>query len=198
MFAPLQVHVGTSHQEQRVVGYITCTHLHAIEGMLTRRAALAPMPRQCVCLCVCVSTREMNEPLPPPAVATETSSSCLRRHRHYLKPLTDPPHPHPSQSVPPSHNCPHIGRLFWAPPTLLADLYLALVFLKIHQTRTLRGGCGGGERRDTEARRMVLFATDPPGNQDGGLMESPLTASSSASVRNFSPGFCSSPAKAQT
>lgn len=30
--APLQVHVGTSHQEQRVVGYLTCTHLHAIEG----------------------------------------------------------------------------------------------------------------------------------------------------------------------
>lgn len=28
----LQVHVGTSHQEQRVVGYLTCTHLHAIEG----------------------------------------------------------------------------------------------------------------------------------------------------------------------
>uniref|UniRef100_A0A672Z201 Sphingomyelin phosphodiesterase 3 n=1 Tax=Sphaeramia orbicularis TaxID=375764 RepID=A0A672Z201_9TELE len=27
-----KVHVGTSHQEQRVVGYITCTHLHAIEG----------------------------------------------------------------------------------------------------------------------------------------------------------------------
>ncbi|MEQ2184448.1 Sphingomyelin phosphodiesterase 3, partial [Goodea atripinnis] len=26
------VHVGTSHQEQRVVGYLTCTHLHAIEG----------------------------------------------------------------------------------------------------------------------------------------------------------------------
>lgn len=34
--APLsqQVHVGTSHQEQRVVGYVTCTHLHAIEGRL--------------------------------------------------------------------------------------------------------------------------------------------------------------------
>lgn len=29
---PQQVHVGTSHQEQRVVGYVTCTHLHAIEG----------------------------------------------------------------------------------------------------------------------------------------------------------------------
>uniref|UniRef100_A0A087XGI4 Sphingomyelin phosphodiesterase 3 n=1 Tax=Poecilia formosa TaxID=48698 RepID=A0A087XGI4_POEFO len=27
-----KVHVGTSHQEQRVVGYLTCTHLHAIEG----------------------------------------------------------------------------------------------------------------------------------------------------------------------
>uniref|UniRef100_A0A3Q2WMH8 Sphingomyelin phosphodiesterase 3 n=2 Tax=Haplochromini TaxID=319058 RepID=A0A3Q2WMH8_HAPBU len=27
-----KVHVGTSHQEQRVVGYVTCTHLHAIEG----------------------------------------------------------------------------------------------------------------------------------------------------------------------
>ncbi|XP_035388215.1 sphingomyelin phosphodiesterase 3 [Electrophorus electricus] len=27
-----KVHVGTSHQEQRIVGYITCTHLHAIEG----------------------------------------------------------------------------------------------------------------------------------------------------------------------
>uniref|UniRef100_A0A8C5DK01 Sphingomyelin phosphodiesterase 3 n=1 Tax=Gouania willdenowi TaxID=441366 RepID=A0A8C5DK01_GOUWI len=27
-----KVHVGTSHQDQRVVGYITCTHLHAIEG----------------------------------------------------------------------------------------------------------------------------------------------------------------------
>uniref|UniRef100_A0A3P9JTC1 Sphingomyelin phosphodiesterase 3 n=1 Tax=Oryzias latipes TaxID=8090 RepID=A0A3P9JTC1_ORYLA len=27
-----KVHVGTSHQEQRVVGFITCTHLHAIEG----------------------------------------------------------------------------------------------------------------------------------------------------------------------
>ncbi|KAL7885342.1 hypothetical protein AOLI_G00056370 [Acnodon oligacanthus] len=27
-----KVQVGTSHQEQRVVGYITCTHLHAIEG----------------------------------------------------------------------------------------------------------------------------------------------------------------------
>ncbi|MEQ2195396.1 hypothetical protein XENOCAPTIV_012145, partial [Xenoophorus captivus] len=27
-----EVHVGTSHQEQRVVGYLTCTHLHAIEG----------------------------------------------------------------------------------------------------------------------------------------------------------------------
>ncbi|KAF5891298.1 sphingomyelin phosphodiesterase 3, partial [Clarias magur] len=26
------VQVGTSHQEQRIVGYITCTHLHAIEG----------------------------------------------------------------------------------------------------------------------------------------------------------------------
>ncbi|XP_039989572.1 sphingomyelin phosphodiesterase 3 [Xiphias gladius] len=26
-----KVHVGTSHQEQRVVGYLTCTHLHAIE-----------------------------------------------------------------------------------------------------------------------------------------------------------------------
>ncbi len=32
---PLQVHVGTSHQEQRVVGYLTCTHLHAIEGTVT-------------------------------------------------------------------------------------------------------------------------------------------------------------------
>lgn len=30
----LQVHVGTSHQEQRVVGYLTCTHLHAIEGTM--------------------------------------------------------------------------------------------------------------------------------------------------------------------
>uniref|UniRef100_A0A672Z2B1 Sphingomyelin phosphodiesterase 3 n=1 Tax=Sphaeramia orbicularis TaxID=375764 RepID=A0A672Z2B1_9TELE len=30
--SPRSVHVGTSHQEQRVVGYITCTHLHAIEG----------------------------------------------------------------------------------------------------------------------------------------------------------------------
>ncbi|XP_030642945.1 sphingomyelin phosphodiesterase 3 [Chanos chanos] len=30
LFAKVQV--GTSHQEQRVVGYITCTHLHAIEG----------------------------------------------------------------------------------------------------------------------------------------------------------------------
>ncbi|KAM9854506.1 sphingomyelin phosphodiesterase 3 [Aulostomus maculatus] len=27
-----KVHVGNSHQEQRVVGYLTCTHLHAIEG----------------------------------------------------------------------------------------------------------------------------------------------------------------------
>ncbi|KAK7892014.1 hypothetical protein WMY93_023977 [Mugilogobius chulae] len=27
-----KVHVGTSHQEQRIVGYLTCTHLHAIEG----------------------------------------------------------------------------------------------------------------------------------------------------------------------
>nr|XP_020441354.1 sphingomyelin phosphodiesterase 3 [Monopterus albus]XP_020441355.1 sphingomyelin phosphodiesterase 3 [Monopterus albus]XP_020441357.1 sphingomyelin phosphodiesterase 3 [Monopterus albus] len=27
-----KVHVGMSHQEQRVVGYVTCTHLHAIEG----------------------------------------------------------------------------------------------------------------------------------------------------------------------
>uniref|UniRef100_A0A3Q4B6T5 Sphingomyelin phosphodiesterase 3 n=1 Tax=Mola mola TaxID=94237 RepID=A0A3Q4B6T5_MOLML len=27
-----KVHVGTSQQEQRVVGYLTCTHLHAIEG----------------------------------------------------------------------------------------------------------------------------------------------------------------------
>nr|XP_057943976.1 sphingomyelin phosphodiesterase 3 [Doryrhamphus excisus]XP_057943977.1 sphingomyelin phosphodiesterase 3 [Doryrhamphus excisus]XP_057943978.1 sphingomyelin phosphodiesterase 3 [Doryrhamphus excisus] len=27
-----KVHVGTSHQDQRVVGYLTCTHLHAIEG----------------------------------------------------------------------------------------------------------------------------------------------------------------------
>uniref|UniRef100_A0A3B4C090 Sphingomyelin phosphodiesterase 3 n=1 Tax=Pygocentrus nattereri TaxID=42514 RepID=A0A3B4C090_PYGNA len=27
-----KVQVGTSHQEQRVVGYIACTHLHAIEG----------------------------------------------------------------------------------------------------------------------------------------------------------------------
>ncbi|XP_037538589.1 sphingomyelin phosphodiesterase 3 [Nematolebias whitei] len=27
-----KVHVGTSHQEQRVVGYLACTHLHAIEG----------------------------------------------------------------------------------------------------------------------------------------------------------------------
>uniref|UniRef100_A0A671WI77 Sphingomyelin phosphodiesterase 3 n=1 Tax=Sparus aurata TaxID=8175 RepID=A0A671WI77_SPAAU len=27
-----KVHVGTSHQEQRVVGYLTCTHLHAIEA----------------------------------------------------------------------------------------------------------------------------------------------------------------------
>ncbi|XP_034542432.1 sphingomyelin phosphodiesterase 3 [Notolabrus celidotus] len=27
-----KVHVGTSHQEQRVVGYLTSTHLHAIEG----------------------------------------------------------------------------------------------------------------------------------------------------------------------
>ncbi|XP_023253232.1 sphingomyelin phosphodiesterase 3 [Seriola lalandi dorsalis] len=27
-----KVHVGTTHQEQRVVGYLTCTHLHAIEG----------------------------------------------------------------------------------------------------------------------------------------------------------------------
>ncbi|XP_061533309.1 sphingomyelin phosphodiesterase 3 isoform X2 [Phycodurus eques] len=27
-----KVHVGISHQEQRVVGYLTCTHLHAIEG----------------------------------------------------------------------------------------------------------------------------------------------------------------------
>ncbi|XP_061679161.1 sphingomyelin phosphodiesterase 3 [Syngnathoides biaculeatus] len=27
-----KVHVGTAHQEQRVVGYLTCTHLHAIEG----------------------------------------------------------------------------------------------------------------------------------------------------------------------
>ncbi|XP_027016022.1 sphingomyelin phosphodiesterase 3 [Tachysurus fulvidraco] len=27
-----KVQVGTSHQEQRIVGYITCTHLHAIEG----------------------------------------------------------------------------------------------------------------------------------------------------------------------
>ncbi|XP_054632053.1 sphingomyelin phosphodiesterase 3 isoform X2 [Dunckerocampus dactyliophorus] len=26
-----KVHVGTSHQDQRVVGYLTCTHLHAIE-----------------------------------------------------------------------------------------------------------------------------------------------------------------------
>lgn len=34
LFLPLcpQVQVGTSHQEQRIVGYITCTHLHAIEG----------------------------------------------------------------------------------------------------------------------------------------------------------------------
>ncbi|XP_072291264.1 sphingomyelin phosphodiesterase 3 [Eucyclogobius newberryi] len=30
LFAKVQV--GTSHQEQRVVGYLTCTHLHAIEG----------------------------------------------------------------------------------------------------------------------------------------------------------------------
>uniref|UniRef100_A0A3P8UMU3 Sphingomyelin phosphodiesterase 3 n=1 Tax=Cynoglossus semilaevis TaxID=244447 RepID=A0A3P8UMU3_CYNSE len=30
-----KVHVGTSHQEQRVVGYLTCTHLHAIEGTVT-------------------------------------------------------------------------------------------------------------------------------------------------------------------
>ncbi|MCJ8734484.1 hypothetical protein PDJAM_G00235900 [Pangasius djambal] len=30
LFAKVQV--GTSHQEQRIVGYITCTHLHAIEG----------------------------------------------------------------------------------------------------------------------------------------------------------------------
>uniref|UniRef100_A0A8C8M3Q0 Sphingomyelin phosphodiesterase 3 n=1 Tax=Oncorhynchus tshawytscha TaxID=74940 RepID=A0A8C8M3Q0_ONCTS len=28
----VKVQVGTSHQEQRVVGYLTCTHLHAIEG----------------------------------------------------------------------------------------------------------------------------------------------------------------------
>uniref|UniRef100_A0A673XBP9 sphingomyelin phosphodiesterase n=1 Tax=Salmo trutta TaxID=8032 RepID=A0A673XBP9_SALTR len=28
----IKVQVGTSHQEQRVVGYLTCTHLHAIEG----------------------------------------------------------------------------------------------------------------------------------------------------------------------
>ncbi|KAI4826117.1 hypothetical protein KUCAC02_021764 [Chaenocephalus aceratus] len=28
----VKVHVGTSHQEQRVVGYLTSTHLHAIEG----------------------------------------------------------------------------------------------------------------------------------------------------------------------
>jgi hypothetical protein len=27
-----QVQVGTSHQDQRVVGYLTSTHLHAIEG----------------------------------------------------------------------------------------------------------------------------------------------------------------------
>ncbi|KAM3609008.1 uncharacterized protein V6R79_008427 [Siganus canaliculatus] len=27
-----KVHVGTFHQEQRVVGYLTCTHLHAIEA----------------------------------------------------------------------------------------------------------------------------------------------------------------------
>ncbi|KAI5617230.1 sphingomyelin phosphodiesterase 3, partial [Silurus asotus] len=27
-----KVQVGTSHQEQRIVGYIACTHLHAIEG----------------------------------------------------------------------------------------------------------------------------------------------------------------------
>uniref|UniRef100_A0A665V8T2 Sphingomyelin phosphodiesterase 3 n=1 Tax=Echeneis naucrates TaxID=173247 RepID=A0A665V8T2_ECHNA len=27
-----KVHVGTSHQEQRIVGYLTCTHLHAIEA----------------------------------------------------------------------------------------------------------------------------------------------------------------------
>ncbi|XP_053487521.1 sphingomyelin phosphodiesterase 3 [Ictalurus furcatus] len=27
-----KVQVGTSHQEQRIVGYIACTHLHAVEG----------------------------------------------------------------------------------------------------------------------------------------------------------------------
>ncbi|XP_068595779.1 sphingomyelin phosphodiesterase 3 [Brachionichthys hirsutus] len=32
-----KVHVGVSHQEQRVVGYLTCTHLHAIEGDATVR-----------------------------------------------------------------------------------------------------------------------------------------------------------------
>lgn len=51
---PLQVHVGTSHQEQRVVGYITCTHLHAIEGTVKRPAALAVIPCRCVCVCACV------------------------------------------------------------------------------------------------------------------------------------------------
>ncbi|XP_068168079.1 sphingomyelin phosphodiesterase 3 [Antennarius striatus] len=32
-----KVHVGMSHQEQRVVGYLVCTHLHAIEGDATVR-----------------------------------------------------------------------------------------------------------------------------------------------------------------
>lgn len=37
----LQVHVGTSHQEQRVVGYLTCTHLHAIEGNVASGLSVA-------------------------------------------------------------------------------------------------------------------------------------------------------------
>uniref|UniRef100_A0A3Q1ELV5 sphingomyelin phosphodiesterase n=1 Tax=Acanthochromis polyacanthus TaxID=80966 RepID=A0A3Q1ELV5_9TELE len=35
-----KVHVGTSHQEQRVVGYLTCTHLHAIEGKCNTRVSV--------------------------------------------------------------------------------------------------------------------------------------------------------------
>lgn len=51
VFYSVQVHVGTSHQDQRVVGYVTCTHLHAIEGTVCFSSFfLCVSVHVCICL----------------------------------------------------------------------------------------------------------------------------------------------------
>lgn len=90
---PLQVHVGTSHQDQRVVGYLTCTHLHAIEGTFAQELCLifswcfyvcihgCPEPvRACVCARVCPDSqinRQIYILVPTLTVPMTTSSSWL-------------------------------------------------------------------------------------------------------------------------